>query len=260
MTAAKPKILLSNDDGIFAPGLSALYDEMRKIGDVTVVAPASEQSAVGHAITILDPLRVSDFKRDDKFFGYAVNGTPADCVKMAYWALLEEKPDLVISGINQGSNAGINAMYSGTVSAATEGAILDIPSFAISLASWTYREFGYAATFARELALKVLSHGLPSGTLLNVNVPAVAAEEIAGVMVTRQSQARYLEHFDKRVDPANRVYYWLSGQKMQPGAELDLDDRAVQENYVSITPLHYDLTNYTFLETLKTWELPDKTP
>jgi len=189
-----------------------------------------------------------------------VNGTPADCVKMAYWALLEEKPDLVISGINQGSNAGINAMYSGTVSAATEGAILDIPSFAISLASWTYREFGYAATFARELALKVLSHGLPSGTLLNVNVPAVAAEEIAGVMVTRQSQARYLEHFDKRVDPANRVYYWLSGQKMQPGAELDLDDRAVQENYVSITPLHYDLTNYTFLETLKTWELPDKTP
>ncbi len=258
MSNKKPKILLSNDDGISAPGLAALYEEISKIGDVIVIAPTSEQSAVGHAITISDPLRVSDFNKDGKFFGHAVNGTPADCVKIAYWALLEEKPDLVISGINQGSNAGINAIYSGTVSAATEGTILDIPSFAISLASWTDPYFGFAAKFAGKMVNRILEHGLPQGTLLNVNVPAVRDHEIAGVKITRQSQARYLEHFDKRVDPANRVYYWLSGQKMETVEDLDVDDYAVQKNYVSITPLHYDLTNYSFLETLNSWEIPSK--
>ncbi len=255
MTNSKPKILLSNDDGISAAGLAALHEQVRDLGDVTVVAPDSERSAVGHAITIADPLRVWEFEKNNEFFGYAVNGTPADCVKIAYWALLKEKPDLVISGINQGSNAGINAIYSGTVSAATEGTILHVPSFAISLASFTEQNFSYAARFARKLALEVLQHGLPKGTLLNVNVPAIPEHEIEGVQVTRQGKATFREHFDKRVDPANRVYYWLTGQKTEIEESLEVDDFVVKNRRISITPLHYDLTNYDYLDELKSWNI-----
>ncbi|MFQ5649668.1 MAG: 5'/3'-nucleotidase SurE [bacterium] len=251
----KPKILLSNDDGINAPGLAALHRELEAMGEITVVAPDSEKSAVGHAITLSDPLRVWDYEKNGKFFGYAVNGTPADCVKIAYWALLKEKPDLVVSGINLGSNSGINAIYSGTVSAATEGTILDIPSFAVSLTTYTDPDFDYAAGFARKLAGLVLEHGLPRGTLLNVNVPALREEEIVGVQITRQSQTTYLERYDKRVDPANRVYYWLTGKKVECEQDLEVDDFAIRNNRVSITPLHYDLTNYPYLDELKTWNI-----
>ncbi len=247
------RILLSNDDGISAPGLAALHREIRKIGDVTVVAPDSEKSAVGHAITLSDPLRVWDFHKDGEFFGYAVNGTPADCVKIAYWALLKEKPDLVISGINLGSNSGINAIYSGTVSAATEGTILRIPAFAVSLTTYTKPDFSYAAKFARRLAGFVRDHGLPEGTLLNVNVPPVPIEKIAGVKITRQGRSAYLEHYDKRVDPANRVYYWLAGKKVEVEEDVGVDDSAIRQNLVSVTPLQYDLTNYAFLSELESW-------
>ena len=184
----KLKILLTNDDGINAPGLYALYKEMRKLGEVSVVAPDSEKSAVGHAITLSDPLRVSNFYKNNDFFGYAVNGTPADCVKLAYWAL-DIKPDLLISGINLGSNTGINIIYSGTVSAATEGVFLNIPSFAISLTTFLNPNFSIAAKFAKKLSKQILKNGLPEGTLLNVNVPALENESnLNGVEITTQGK------------------------------------------------------------------------
>jgi 5'-nucleotidase len=247
------RILLTNDDGINAPGLAALHKELIKIGDVTVVAPDSEKSAVGHAITLSDPLRVWNFEKNGEFFGYAIKGTPADCVKIAYWALLEKKPQLVISGINLGSNSGMNVIYSGTVSAATEGTILNIPSFAISLTTFTNPDFTYAAKFAAKLAQIVYEKGLPQGTFLNVNVPPAKEEEIRGVAITRQGKAAYMEHFDKRIDPANRVYYWLTGKKVKIEEDLNVDDFAILKNYVSVTPIHYDLTNYRYLDELKSW-------
>jgi len=249
----KPFLLLTNDDGIDAPGLFALYRELSKVGDVAIVAPSMERSAVGHAITLSDPLRVWDYQRDGSFYGYAVNGTPADCVKIAYWAILSRKPDAVISGINLGANTGINTIYSGTVSAATEGAILNIPSFAISLCTYHDPDFSYAAKFAKKLTTTLLQKGLPEGVFLNVNVPACPENEIQGVTVTRQGQALFEEKFDKRVDPHGRVYYWLTGQKMEKEKDLDVDDNAVRSNLVAITPLHYDLTRYDFLKDLKSW-------
>jgi 5'-nucleotidase len=256
MMKKKPiKILLTNDDGINAPGLQALYKEMINHGEVYVVAPDSEKSAVGHAITLSDPLRVQNFQKNDNFFGYAVNGTPADCVKIAYWAL-NIKPDILISGINLGSNTGINIIYSGTVSAATEGMFLNIPSFAISLTTFTNPNFEIAARFAAKLSKIVLEKGLPRGTLLNVNVPAVQNEDqIKGIVITRQGHAMYREEFDKRVDPHNRVYYWLTGQKIKLETEPDVDDRAILNDKISITPVQFDLTNYEFLDELREWEI-----
>ena len=249
------KILLTNDDGIAAPGLYALYKEMIKHGEVFVVAPDGEKSAVGHAITLSDPLRVSDYEKNDEFFGYAVNGTPADCVKIAFWAL-DIKPDIVISGINLGSNTGINIIYSGTVSAATEGMFLDVPAFAISLATFTDPDFEISAKFAGKLSKIVLENGLPKGTLLNVNVPSVKDKsEISGVKITRQGKAMYREEFHKRIDPHNRLYYWLSGQKIELETDTDIDDRAILNNEISITPIQFDLTNYSFLDELNGWNI-----
>ena len=252
----RPFILLVNDDGIYAPGLAALAKEIRRIGEVVIVAPASEQSAVGHAITLLSPLRVWPFHKNGNFFGYAVSGTPADCVKIAYWALLKErKPDLLISGINHGSNTGINVIYSGTASAATEGTILGIPSFAISIATYDPVDFSFAARFARKLARVVLRKGLPPATFLNVNVPPLPEEQIKGVQVTRQGMAVYREKFDRRVDPHKRTYYWLTGHKINLDKEPeDADDVAILNDKISITPVQYDLTNYRFLDELRTWK------
>ncbi|MFQ5639918.1 MAG: 5'/3'-nucleotidase SurE [bacterium] len=255
MSKKRIKILLTNDDGINAPGLFALYHQMKSLGDVTVVAPDGEQSAVGHAITLSDPLRVWSYEKNGESFGYAVNGTPADCVKIAHWALLDRKPDLLVSGINLGSNTGINVIYSGTVSAATEGTILEIPSFAISLTTFTDPDFTYAAKFARSLSERVLENGLPQGTFLNVNVPPIQENEIQGVQITRQGKAIYRERFDKRVDPHNRVYYWLTGQKVKLEQDRDVDDRAILDNKVSITPIHYDLTNYKYMDELTAWNI-----
>jgi 5'-nucleotidase len=253
--AKKPLFLLTNDDGIQAPGLYALCQEIQKLGEVVVVAPTTERSAVGHAITISDPLRVLPQEKNGEFFGYAVKGTPADCVKIGYWAILKRRPDAVISGINLGPNTGINTIYSGTVSAATEGALLGIPSFAVSLATYHHPDFSYAAKFAGKLAAKLLIKGLPQGVYLNVNVPACPESEIAGVAVTRQGLSLYKEEFDKRIDPQGRIYYWLTGQKVNKEKELDVDDGAVMANKVSVTPVHYDLTQYEFLDTLKSWAI-----
>jgi 5'-nucleotidase len=251
----QPVILLTNDDGIAAPGIFALHHELKKIAKVTVIAPYTEHSAVGHAITIADPLRVWPYEKNGAFFGHAVKGTPADCVKIGYWALMEHKPDLVLSGINLGPNTGINTLYSGTVSAATEGAFLGVPSFAVSLATYRNPDFRYAAKFAKKLAKRLLKTGLPRGIYLNVNVPACPEKQIRGVTVTRQGLALYREEFDKRTDPNGRTYFWLTGQKVNKEKELDVDDGAVQANYVAVTPVHYDLTKYEFIETLKEWNL-----
>jgi len=242
------RVLLCNDDGIHAPGLAALVTEIAKVAEVTVVAPEREQSAVGHAITLSDPLRAQEYFKDGHFFGWAVSGTPADCVKLAICALMDERPDLVISGINQGSNTGINIIYSGTVSAATEGRINGIPSFAVSLTSYHIREFGPAAHFASRLALKILDVDLPSGVFLNVNVPALPQDEIKGIKITRQGKAHYEEIFHRRTDPRGRVYFWMDGDRVAEEDDPDIDDRAVQAGYISITPIHYDLTHYSSLE------------
>jgi len=244
------RILLCNDDGIDAAGLAALAAEIKKIAEVTVVAPEREHSAVGHAITLSDPLRVNEYHKNGEFFGWAVSGTPADCVKIAICALLDRKPDLVISGINQGSNTGINTIYSGTVSAATEGRINDIPSFAISLTSYTYKEFGPAARFAARFAPQYLALDLPKGVFFNINIPALPEAEIKGVKFTRQGQANYIEIFHRRFDPKGRVYFWMDGERTAEEDDFNIDERAVKAGYISVTPIHYDLTHYATLERL----------
>jgi len=249
----KLHILVSNDDGIDAPGIFALVQSMKTIGTVTVVAPDKQQSAVGHAITMNYPLRVKEFKKNGKFFGYAVQGTPADCVKLAVRAILKREPDLVVSGINHGSNTAISIIYSGTVSAATEGTILGIPSIAVSLTTYGPADFRYAAQIARKLALLVTKRGLPPGTLLNVNIPPLNPKEIKGILITRQGKAIWNDTFDHRRDPNDREYYWLTGGLEAVDTDLEFDEAAVRGNYISVTPIHYDLTDYKMFETMKRW-------
>jgi len=246
-------ILVSNDDGINAEGIYALVKELKKIADVTVIAPEKQMSAVGHAITVQYPLRVNPFYKNGEFFGYAVDGTPADAVKLAVRALLKDKKiDLLVSGINHGMNTSINIIYSGTVSAATEGTILGIPSFAISLATYEPNpDFSFAAKFAVKLAQFIFENGIPSGTLLNVNVPAVPENQIKGVLITRQGKAFWDDWFDLRKDPNGREYYWLTGKFVNYEEDINSDHTAVQNKYISITPIHFDLTDYEAIDKLK---------
>lgn len=247
-------ILLTNDDGIYAEGIRALYESLKSLGHVTVVAPDTERSAVGHAITLSDPLRVKEVARGGKFFGYATTGTPADCVKLAIRAILKKRPDIVISGINLGQNTGYSILYSGTVSGATEGAILGIPSFAVSLATFENPDFSFAAEFSKKLAnIIIRNRGFPHGTLLNVNVPAVDKKKIKGVRVVRQSKVGVEERFDKREDPRKHIYYWLTGEIIKSDGYKDADIEAVRKNYISITPIRCDMTDYDFLEKLREW-------
>ncbi|MCB0263412.1 MAG: 5'/3'-nucleotidase SurE [Calditrichia bacterium] len=251
----RPKILVTNDDGIFSHGIWALCNAMKSIGEPYVVAPDSEKSAVGHAITLSDPLRVAKVERHGEFFGWSVNGTPADCVKLGVKGILEFKPDLVVSGINQGSNAAVNVIYSGTVSAATEGAIMGIPSIAFSLTSFTNRDFSGAAEVAKVLADAALKNGIPEDTLLSVNIPALPLSEIKGIKITRQGRGRFEEFFEKRTDLTNRTYYWLGGKKLVLDTDDDVDEVAISRQYVAVTPLHLDLTQYRFLAELRNWQL-----
>jgi len=251
----KPYVLLTNDDGIAAPGLFALYKEIAKVADVVVVAPDKERSAAGHSITIANPLRVTDFEKNGSFFGHAVSGTPADCVKIAYYAILDRKPDAVISGINFGSNTGINIIYSGTVSAATEATFLEIPAFAISLTTYTNPFFDAAAEFARKFLPRILKNDLPPGTLLNVNVPNVPKDKIKGTKITKHGNAIWIDRYDKRSDPRNHTYYWLTGTRADIDKSIEVDDGAIDKNYISITPIQFDLTNYAAMETMKNWQI-----
>ena len=249
----KLRILVANDDGIDAPGLFALVQEARKIAEVTVVAPDKQQSAVGHAITMNYPLRVVPVRKGNGFFGYAVDGTPADAVKLGVKFLMKTPPDLVLSGINHGSNTAVNILYSGTVSAATEGTILGIPSIAISLTTYQEADFSYAAKFATKLARLVAKRGLPEGTLLNVNVPAVPEGEIRGVRITKQGKSKWDDTFDVRRDPANREYLWLTGRMIVTDKDSDADQIAIREKYVSVTPIRYELTNWEMREEMASW-------
>lgn len=251
---SKKHILVTNDDGIYASGIKALYEAMTELGDVTVVAPNSERSAVGHAITLSDPLRVDKVKRSNGFRGFSVDGTPSDCVKIAIQALLENKPNIIVSGINLGSNTGTSIIYSGTVSAATEGTILDIPSVAISLDTFEEGDFSAAKSAAKAVVTLVLAKGLPAKTLLNVNVPAIPANEIKGYKITQQSNVAFRDRFEKRVDPKGRVYYWMTGQIFDPDGEADMDHNAMLDGYISISPIHYRLTNHNFLNELELWD------
>jgi len=247
------EILITNDDGIYAEGIYALYEALRRIGNVTVVAPDIQRSAVGHAITLTDPLRVTEARRRGKFFGYATSGTPADCVKLAVRAIMKKKPDLVFSGINLGANMGYNVLYSGTVSGATEGALFGIPSIAISLATFIKPDFCRAADFARKMASAAAKHRLPPGTLLNVNIPA-GPGRIKGVRITRQSRTLFKDRFDTRTDPHGQTYYWLTGSLDQTDASPDSDVTAVNGGRISITPLQFDLTDYKFVTELENWK------
>lgn len=252
----KLSILVSNDDGIFSEGLAALVKELRTIADVTIVAPDSQQSAVGHAITVHRPLRMREMSKEGQFYGYATDGTPADCVKLATRNIMKQKPDLVISGINHGSNTAISVIYSGTVSAATEGTILGIPSFAVSLTTFEPNaDFTYAAKFAKKLALKIVREGLPNGTLLNVNVPPVPENEIKGVVITRQGKSVWNDEFEARRDPGNKQYFWLKGELVELDEEEDIDQRAILNNKVSVTPIQFDLTNHAMIERLREWNI-----
>ena len=251
---SNPRILVTNDDGIYAPGIKALWSAMSELGDVTVVAPNRERSSVGHAITLSDPLRVDEVQRGNGFSGFSVDGTPSDCVKIATQALLDKQPDVIVSGINLGSNTGTNIIYSGTVSAATEGTMLNIPSVAVSLNTFGEGDFAGAKSASKRVVTHVLAKGLPAKTLLNVNVPAVPEDELKGFKITQQGNVAFRDRFEKRVDPKGRVYYWMAGQMFDPDEESDMDHNAVLDGYVSITPIHYRLTNNEFLDELSSWD------
>jgi 5'-nucleotidase len=245
------RILLTNDDGIHAPGLRALYLALSKDFQVDIVAPEVEMSAVGHAISLSMPLRVKKVRQNGRFYGYAVSGTPADCVKIALEELLEVAPDIILSGINLGANVGVDILYSGTVSAATEGAFMGIRSAAISLDTLEHPDFDFAARFSKEIVRFLASNGLRAGTALNVNIPASPPGEIKGVRFTRQGMSRYEERYERRVDPRGNVYYWLSGETPVGNGTRGTDGLALREKWVSITPIHYDLTCEEELKRLK---------
>jgi 5'-nucleotidase len=251
------RVLLTNDDGIHAPGLFALYQELKKDFDLDIVAPETEMSAVGHAITLTSPLRVQIINKNGTFYGYGVTGTPADCVKIAVQELLEAPPDIILSGINLGANVGVNVLYSGTVSAANEGAFFGVQSAAISLDTRQKPDFGFAARFSRELIGFMTDQCLTRGTALNVNIPAVPADRIRGVAITRQGVSRFKEKFERRVDPRGNIYYWLSGETPVAEEAPEADSSALKEKMITITPINYDLTCREEIERLKTCTLPE---
>ncbi len=253
----KKLILITNDDGIKAEGLSALYTALRKDNgfDIKVVAPDRERSAVGHAITVFDPISVKKETKGKDFFGYAVDGTPADCVKLAIKAILKKKPDLLISGINRGPNVGEDIIYSGTVSAATEGTIYEVPSIAMSIDNLKNPDYHIAAKFAVKMAKIVIKKGLPKKTLLNINIPNTAEDKIKGVKITCQSTAKFKEYFIKRADPRGRDYYWMDGDFVEVTKNKNDDYSAIKNNYISITPVHYDMTAYDKINFFEEWHI-----
>ncbi len=252
-----PLILLTNDDGIDARGLSALAAALDGLGTLAVVAPTEERSAVGHAITVRDPLRAHAWPFETPrgpIWARAVNGFPADCVKLAVQKLLPRRPDLVVSGVNHGPNTAVNVIYSGTVSAATEAAILGVPSIAVSHCSWSPdADFEAAGRYARAIAERVVDDGLAPGLLLNVNVPDLGLDEIKGVRVTRQARSRWEEEFQERRDPMDRPYYWLGGEFINLDEGADTDLAAIDHGFVSVTPLHHDLTAHAEVKRMASW-------
>ncbi|MCR3922417.1 MAG: 5'/3'-nucleotidase SurE [Firmicutes bacterium] len=248
-------ILLTNDDGAFAEGLQVLLQEIKKIATTYVVAPDHEQSATGHSITMHRPLRAEKTKymHSPELATWSVNGTPADCVKIAVEALLPHKPDLIISGINRGANLGTDVLYSGTVSAAIEGVILGIPAIAVSLVASEEPSYEYAASFIARLATNFIKHNTDNDMLLNVNVPACPSAQMKGVAISRLGVRQYKNTFEERTDPRGRTYYWLAGELVDVEDGVDTDVAAIKSCKISITPIQYDLTNFTALDSVKAW-------
>jgi 5'-nucleotidase len=244
------RFLLTNDDGIYSKGLSALYKELSKEADCLIVAPEIEQSAVGHAITISRPLMVRKAMKNSKFLGYAVYGTPADCVKVGIKELSDKAVDLVVSGINRGSNTGINVLYSGTVSAATEAVIMGVPSIAVSIDTFKNTDYTFAAQFIRKIVHLIIGNSELRKTAVNVNVPDLPPDKIKGLKIVRQGRKNILEHFEKRTDPRGNIYYWISSQSQSELEETD-DVSALAAGFITITPIKYDLTRYDMLDTFQ---------
>jgi len=250
------RILLTNDDGIYAPGLRALRLELQKIGTVEVVAPATEQSATGHSVTLNNPIVVQEIY-DEKMarIGWAVEGRPADCVKLALRELLGYRPDLIVSGLNAGSNVGINVLYSGTVAAAIEGAFFGITSIACSLEYTKPRplDFNTGAGLARQIVEQIINKKPAPGALFNVNIPSLENGPVLGVRVAPQNTSTYEECFDKRTDPRGRTYFWLGADFTCPNPTPETDTAALRDRFITVTPLQFNLTEHTQLEEMYSW-------
>jgi 5'-nucleotidase len=244
-------ILLTNDDGIYAPGLAALYAHLAADHSVAVIAPEREQSAVGHGITLNEPLRAHKVSIPNAFEGHAVSGTPADCIKFGVLEILKTKPDLVISGINPGANVGVNIHYSGTVAAAKEATMYGILAIAVSVHSRQVESYDAAAAFIAQLAEDVYANGLPAGTFLNVNIPNRPLAEIAGVQFSRLDMDFFPEYIEKRIDPRDRTYYWQGCDSLPQGKSIEIDGSALCKGFISITPIKCDQTDYDVLENMK---------
>lgn len=249
----KPLILVTNDDGITAPGICALVDVASAIGEVVVVAPDSPQSGMGHAITVSDPIRLHPSNVFEDIEAYECSGTPADCVKLAKHIVLKDRqPDICISGINHGSNASINIIYSGTLSAAMEASLEGIPSIGFSLLNYAYdADFENGKPFIKQLIEWVLEKGMDKGNLLNVNIPNLKSQEIKGMKVCRQADARWVEEFSEAIDPRGQKYYWLTGRFVNEDEGADTDIAALEEGYISVVPSMHDLTNYDAISEVK---------
>jgi len=254
----KPLILVTNDDGITAPGLRMLISIMKKIGDVVVVAPDSPQSGMGHAITLDTALFSKKMKIDldsDNIDEYSCSGTPADCVKLALQELLPRRPDICVSGINHGSNSSINVIYSGTMSAAVEAGIEGIPAIGFSLCDYNWEaDFKQAQDYIYTIVTQALVNGIPKGTVLNVNIPKLLKKEIKGIKVCRQAKANWKEKFDKRTNPMGKDYYWLTGEFELLDKGEDTDEWALANGYISVVPTQFDLTAHHVIQELNTWD------
>lgn len=246
LTDTEPVILITNDDGVTAPGIRNLIEAVKDLGKVVVVAPDSPQSGMGHAITIGKPLRLDavDLFEDMGVEAYQCSGTPVDCVKLAHDVVLHRKPDICLSGINHGSNASINVIYSGTMSAAMEAAVEGIPSAGFSLCDFNFdADFSVAADVARKIAQRMLAEAMPEHFLLNVNIPKVKAKDFKGIKICRQADAKWAENFDKRKDPRGRDYYWMTGKFVNRDRGEDTDIEALNSGYASIVPVRIDFTD-----------------
>jgi len=251
----KPKILITNDDSIEAPGIRKLIAIMRQIGDVIIMAPDKPQSGMGHAITVATPLRIKHIKKEKDYDEYSCNGTPVDCIKLAEKVILHGKPDLIVSGINHGSNTSVNVIYSGTIAAAIEGSIEGVPSIGFSLDDYSWdADLSHVEEYIKKISLEVLEKGLPGDTCLNVNIPSLSEHPIKGIKVCRQARANWNEDFDVRKDPHNRDYYWLTGVFHSDDIAEDTDQWALENNYISIVPLHFDLTAHHNLKTIRAYD------
>jgi 5'-nucleotidase len=248
----KPLILITNDDGVKAPGIRALISYIRPFGRVVVVAPDRPQSGTAHAVTIAHPLRLELITRETDYEEYCCNGTPADCVKLAFKIVMRRRPDFLFSGINHGSNASINIIYSGTMAAVLEGALAGVPSVGFSINNYSLNaNFGPSEQFVKTIAASVIADGLPNGVCLNVNIPDIPENEIKGIKVCRQAEGTWQEDFDEREDPNGRKYYWMKGVYAKIGNGQDTDQWAVENNYVAVVPVQFDLTAIGAIETLR---------